>query len=253
MYKPTKTEADERIIAQFNEQVDQIERAIKREESKKAERLIDSLISDLEALSIAYLATELPRHFKRGSIGAVEELEKVLTDVKTAFTDKQKKVLAQQVEITKAGFQTAIDGIRKNSKKILAQGILQKLLQAITAETDITRIVVGGRSLSIEHYISQVVYTTSAQTQNLGAITRYQENGIKYVQVVERAQAPDAACQFMNGKIVKVGDLNMTPPYHPNCFGSVIPVVGEPSSQPLSGIDDERIPEEARKIMKRFS
>lgn len=251
MYKPTKSEADEQIISQFVEQVDRIDTLLRRGKDNQAEAAIQKLISDLEALALIYLSTEVARNFKKGSLGAITELRKIMSDVATEFTETHTLLAKQQTEIIKQGFVNAIDNVRKNVAYVKSQGIISKLLNTNATERDITRINVGGRLLTVEHYISQVVYTGSATTQNIGALSRYLDNGIQYVKVVERASAPDRACQWMNGKIIKVGDLGLTPPLHPNCFGSVIPVLDVDVSQVLTGIDDPRIPEDVRKVLKR--
>lgn len=170
-------------------------------------------------------------------------------------------------EDAKLKFANTLEGVRRGARSAVSaaakQHVIGKLLVAeiegasnpaklvsdAFKEQEITAFQGKNRAWTLEDYAAMLTHTVLAEAHNTGAATRYATSGVQFVQIIERADAPDRTCQWMRGKVVSLSDPRLLNPFHPNCMGGFVPVVGEIPANPLLTADDPRIPADVRKML----
>lgn len=230
---------------------------------------INPILSQLEEITRDYAKSGISEHFVKGSDEAIAQLKKVRgIEVDDTFTTPQKEVLQRLADEAVLNLGEAIRGLRQNAVKTIGRAEKQKALQQILVaeiegasnpaarvkevfeQAGLTAITTGNRRLSLDHYASMVTHTVLAEAYNMGAATRYTQNGVEFARRIERSDAPDYPCQWLRDKIVWLGEPAFIKPLHPNCFGSISPFFGD-ASEALRSVDDPRIPAEVRKQLVR--
>lgn len=270
---PRSRAEDERLIAAYHEAALRISRELQTASPNRRAVIlqrIESLLSQLDELSAKYLTEQLPLHFKSGSTEAVSQLRSLgFKDIDATFGTIHLHALQALVDDSKLKFANALEGVRREASSRISQAtkqqVITELLQneiaggatpsarvkRIFLDQGITAIRSASRSWSLEDYASMLTNTVLAEAHNTGALTRYASNGVEFVEVIERGNAPDRTCEFMRGKIVFIGDRRLQPPFHPNCMGGIKPFLGKPDA-PIMSPDDHRIPADVRKtLLKR--
>ncbi|PQO47383.1 phage minor capsid protein [Blastopirellula marina] len=271
---PRISPADRRLITAYTEAALRIERQLrdvsdpKRRDSIKAR--IEPILSELEAITAQYLRKDLAAQFKRGSQEAVDTLRKMKEfrgDIKESFTQLHKEALQVLADGAAKSFGVGIRGVRGEVERMISTATKQQIqAEILAADASGSKAAVkdifekqgfasfrsDSRTWNLDHYASMITHTILAEAHNTGAATRYAENGVEFVRIIERETAPDACCKWMRGKIVWLGERRLLNPFHPNCFGSFAPYFGD-TSQAFRSIDDPRIPKEVRKFLARKS
>jgi SPP1 gp7 family putative phage head morphogenesis protein len=169
----------------------------------------------------------------------------------TAVHVEAVQFLAQAtVDDLQASFRTAstlgIANIEMDLKEIqdkMAQGILVGSAKRVTTtrvqkafrEKGLTSFITSdNKKLPLDFYAMTVVRTKQKQAQIQGAVNRYKENGVKYIQIGER-HPTCKVCASRNGLIVAfepndegvptVDEIGGLPPFHPNCRHTIRPIM----------------------------
>lgn len=105
------------------------------------------------------------------------------------------------------------------------------------------------RNWGLEDYSSMLTHTILADAHNTGSATRYVQNGVQFARVIERTDAPDRTCKWMNGKVINVLDRRLLNPFHPNCMGGIAPFLGEAPQDAIMSAEDPKIPADVRAML----
>lgn len=88
----------------------------------------------------------------------------------------------------------------------------------------------SGKSWSLDRYVDMLTRTETSIANIQGTINRAIQLGITKFRVVEQADCCEL-CSEYNWEVVDVTDGTVDlPPYHPNCRGYIIAVIGEDTS-----------------------
>lgn len=269
---PRISDAERQLIAGYTEAAGRIERLVREAQPKRKRFLmtrVDAVLRSLEDLTRGYIQNDIPAQFLTGSNEAIKQLRQIRSrvEINESFTQVHKEAVQQIADDASLSFGRGVLELRKSVERTVStarkQEIINELIIAevsgasatervkkIFEDADVFGIRVGNRTLSIDHYASMLAHTIVAEAHNSGAATRYAANGVEYGIRVERADAPDAPCQWMRNKVVWLGEPRFVGPVHPNCMGGIKPYFGD-TSQAYRSIDDPRIPEKVRKVLAK--
>ncbi len=270
---PKDRPADERLLAAYREAALRISRTLQDANGRNRRillRRIDIILQELEQLSLEYIQQGLPLHYKAGADEAIQQLRKVqgFGEIADAFGTIHVEAISVLAEDATLKFANALEAVRRESRSVLRAAEKQKVLgeiiaseiegaadpakrvQEVLAEEGIVALR-GSRRWSLEDYSSMLVSTILAEAHNTGAMVRYAENGVGFAEVIEREEACPI-CGPMRGKVVSLADRRLMPPYHPNCRGGIRPFLSDPEN-PITSIDDPRIPSKTREYMLKRS
>ncbi|QDT46175.1 hypothetical protein Pan258_01920 [Symmachiella dynata] len=269
---PRISDAERRLISAYIEaanRVDQALRTIGKSPRKALLRAkINPIIQQLQSLTNEYLAKDLPEQFRRGSQEAVKQLKKhseFKGDIDESFTQAHKNALQQIADDASLSFGRGLQELVKSADRAFSEARKQQIVTEIltsevTGETanvkkilldqGVTGIRTANRTLSVDHYTAMLTHTILAEAHNMGAATRYLQNGLGFARRIERADAPDYPCQWLRNKIVWLGEPRFVGPVHPNCFGAIQPYFGD-TTEALVSLDDPRIPEKVKTALRR--
>lgn len=77
--------------------------------------------------------------------------------------------------------------------------------------------------------LQRIARTETSEISNRAELISYKQNGVKKKEWLTEPDAPDAACKDNDGQVVDINDDfssgDETPPVHPNCRCTVLPVV----------------------------
>lgn len=249
-----------RIINQatgyFLTSFDQIADITNDKEKQRIYAIITSTLERLgqqvnEVVPPAIVAEYSAGYASAGSLLVAGGAVDVVGNLTTAVHVEAVQFLAQAtVDDLQASFRTAstlgIANIEQDLKSIqdkIAQGILVGNPKRITTariqdsfrNSGLTSFITSdGRKLPLDFYAMTVVRTKQKQAQIQGAVNRYKENGVKYVQIGER-HPTCKVCASRNGLIVALGpndegvptvdEIGGLPPFHPNCRHTIRPIM----------------------------
>lgn len=229
---------------------------------------IEPILAELEEMTATYLIKDLPAHFRIGSQEAVDTLRRMKAyrgRIDESFTQLHKEALQAIADQAARSFGNGIDTVRGDVERMISTATKQKVQAEILAaeaaggkaavreifeSEGITGFRSANRTWTLENYSAMITRTIAAEAHNTGSVTRYAENGVEYVRIIERATAPDVCCQWMKDKIVWIGERRLLNPYHPNCIGSFAPWFGDTKGA-IRSINDPRIPQEVKKFLLR--
>lgn len=270
---PSLSTAADKLIAAYQEAALRLERILKAattpKDRKAALARVNSLLSELEALSADYIQQEIPLQYKEGSQEAIRELQKVRgLVVDDTFTATHREALQALADDARLKFASSIQSVRNGvaakfraadrqqimtkliTSEIEGDALPQKQVKILLEQSGVTGVQTRRGTIALEDYASMLTHTVLAEAHNTGAANRYISNGVQYGEVIERGDAPDYVCQWMRGKIVWLGDRRLINPFHPRCYGGIKPFFGD-TSKAIKSPEDPRIPAEVKKAMLR--
>lgn len=269
---PRDRSEDERLLAAYREAALRISRTLKEANGRNRRillRRVDQILQELEQLSLDYIQTALPLHYKDGAEEAIQQLRMVrgFGEIADSFGTIHTEAVAALADDAALRFANSLEAVRRESRSILTAAEKQKVLGEIIAseiegvsnpakriqdtleKQGIVSFRGANRNWEMDVYSAMLVDTILTDAHNTGAQIRYVENGVSFAQVIERETACKI-CRPMNGKIVSLADRRVLPGYHPHCHGAIRPFLGVPVD-PIMSIEDERIPEKTRDYMRK--
>lgn len=261
-------EEDNTIVATYIEAAEQLRSLILSGASSTSIATASRrIINELEFETSNYLQNSLPNQFRSGSDDMIVKLNDLLDEVSDEFTQQHNEIITAVVTRAGKGFKNALESTIRNIEKALSRQEQQRTLETIggsgaTDEAIISELIRdgglrsvdtdGSRVFKLETYVESAIAFAVADAYNQGGITRMLHNGIQYGRVIENGPKPDQTCQFMNGQIVNVSDIGLTPPYHPRCFGFVDPILDTGELEALENANETRIPFKVKNTLLRF-
>jgi hypothetical protein len=231
-------------------------------------RRIDLLLSELDQLTAKYLSEALPLHFRDGSDEAIERLRKVqgFGEIDRTFGTIHTEALQALADDATLKFANALEGVKRETRSVITKANKEAVIRELIAseiegaaapekrvaelfrDQGVTAFQGARRKWTLEDYSAMLTRTILADAHNTGATTRYASNGVQFVRIIEREDAPDVTCRWMRGKVVSIADRRLLNPYHPGCMGGLEPYLGDTSEAILTA-EDPRIPDKVRKML----
>lgn len=266
---PKISDQEQRLISAYIEGANRIARLLASGKATSRTRAqADAVLSQLRSVTKEYLGKGLPEQFRRGSAEAVKKLQGVKgLRIDETFTQLHKEALQQLSDDAALGFGRSLQEIKRDVERAITNSRKEEIIGEILAsevagedsaanvkkqfeDAGVIGIRTPTRTLSIEHYVSTITHTVLADAHNMGAATRYMQNGVQFGRRIERASAPDYPCQWLRNKIVWLGERRFVGAIHPNCMGGIAPYFGD-TSEAYRSIDDPRIPAEVRDALAK--
>lgn len=211
-------------------------------------RQIEKILSDLNVDVDKFIATELPKYYKKGAGQAVDQLTAIDADIGAAvrFNQIHREAIAALVDDTQKAFAESLQGVGRSATKLLGKATREALTQQIAlgkvggdALREVKKTIVAtleqeglsalidksGKTWELETYAEMLIRTKAVEARNRGMANRMVENGYDLVQV--SAHGATDVCGKWEGKILSVS--GQTPGYptvseaegdglfHPNC------------------------------------
>ncbi len=241
--------------------------AINSDDMSKADRLLKKLGSIAKTLENEYwerATKRIPQEYLLGSKYIDDTLTKEASflAINKATAKELKKMVAELWEVhvdavnallnnSKNYVKASLDGMERQALTMLnelqQEKVREKLARAtITGDslqemkTKIAKYfqsngITGfkdrsGKLWSVDRYVDMLTRTETSIANIQGTINRAIQLGITKFRVVEQADCCEL-CSEYNWEVVDVTDGTVDlPPYHPNCRGYIIAVIGEDTS-----------------------
>ena len=241
--------------------------AINSDDMSKADRLLKKLWVIAKTLENEYwerATKRIPQEYLLGSKYIDDTLTKEASflAINKATAKELKKMVAELWEVhvdavnallnnSKNYVKASLDGMERQALTMLnelqQEKVREKLARAtITGDslqemkTKIAKYfqsngITGfkdrsGKLWSLDRYVDMLTRTETSIANIQGTINRAIQLGITKFRVVEQADCCEL-CSEYNGEVVDVTDGTVDlPPYHPNCRGYIIAVIGEDTS-----------------------